>query len=176
MVNYNIVNTFKIVGSYAVTEYCRQSTRWRVWYLTVNECIDIDDDASDAAGDWRRRRPSSAACRRLAAAEAADSVARSSGRAVRRRVRRAAARRAVARRTPTSQRDGQVRSRGHSLSSSSSLSPVVMVALWNRADHYIFMLWFVLLSSFFFFSSPNLSRRRLDVCHTSTHGVALVRI
>jgi len=28
----------------------------------------------------------------------------------------------------------------------------------------------------FFFSSPNLIRRRLDVCHTSTHGVALVRI
>jgi len=27
-----------------------------------------------------------------------------------------------------------------------------------------------------FFSSTNLSRRRLDVCHTSTHGVALVRI
>ena len=27
-----------------------------------------------------------------------------------------------------------------------------------------------------FFSSPNLSHRRLDVCHTSTHGVALVRI
>ena len=40
---------------------------------------------------------------------------------------------------------------------------------------YIFMLWFVLLSSSFF-SSPNLSRHRLDVCHTSTHGVALVRI
>ena len=50
-----------------------------------------------------------------------------------------------------------------------------MVATWNRADHYIFMLRFV-LCSFFFFSSPNLSRRRLDVCHTSTHGVALVRI
>ena len=49
-----------------------------------------------------------------------------------------------------------------------------MVALWNRANHYIFALW--LLLSFFFFSSPNLSRRRLDVCHTSTHGVALVRI
>jgi len=32
-------------------------------------------------------------------------------------------------------------------------------------------------SSFFLlFSLPNLSRRRLDVCHTSTHGVALVRI
>jgi len=39
---------------------------------------------------------------------------------------------------------------------------------------YIFMLWFVLL--LLLFSSPNLSRRRLDVCHTSTHGVALVRI
>jgi len=47
-----------------------------------------------------------------------------------------------------------------------------MVALCNRADHYIFALWF--LSSFF--SSPNLSGRRLDVCHTSTHGVAWVRI
>jgi len=44
----------------------------------------------------------------------------------------------------------------------------------NRADHYIFILWFLL--SFFFLSSPNLSGRRLDVCHTSTHGVALVRI
>ena len=31
-------------------------------------------------------------------------------------------------------------------------------------------------SSIFLFSSPDLSRRRLDVCHTSTHGVALVRI
>jgi len=29
---------------------------------------------------------------------------------------------------------------------------------------------------FFLFSSHNLSRRRLDVCHTSTYGVALVRI
>jgi len=50
-----------------------------------------------------------------------------------------------------------------------------MVALWNRADHYIFMRWFVLSSSsFFFFSSPNLSSRRLDVYHTSVHGVVLV--
>jgi len=31
-------------------------------------------------------------------------------------------------------------------------------------------------SFFFFFSSPNLSGRRLDVYHTLTHGVALVRI
>jgi len=51
---------------------------------------------------------------------------------------------------------------------------LVMVAVCNRADHYIFALWFLLSSSFF--SSPNLSRRRLDICHTSTHGVALVRI
>jgi len=42
----------------------------------------------------------------------------------------------------------------------------IMVALWNRADHYIFILSFVLFLSFFFFSSPNLSRRRVDVCHT----------
>jgi len=54
-----------------------------------------------------------------------------------------------------------------------------MVALCNRADHYIFMLWLVLLLSFFFFlffSSPNLSGWRLDVYHTLAHGVALVRI
>jgi len=28
---------------------------------------------------------------------------------------------------------------------------IIMVALWNRADHYIFILLFVLISSFFFF-------------------------
>jgi len=48
-----------------------------------------------------------------------------------------------------------------------------MVALWNRETIYISMLWFVLSS---FFSSPNLSGRRLDVYHTLAHGVALVRI
>jgi len=32
------------------------------------------------------------------------------------------------------------------------------------------------VSFFFFYSSPNFSSRRLDVYHTSTHGVALVRI
>jgi len=41
-------------------------------------------------------------------------------------------------------------------------SAFIMVTLCNRADHYIFALWF--LSSFF--SSPNLSGRRLDVYHT----------
>jgi len=53
-----------------------------------------------------------------------------------------------------------------------------MAALCNRAGHYIFALFFlssIYLSSFFF-SSPNLSGRRLVVYHTLTHGVALVRI
>ena len=36
--------------------------------------------------------------------------------------------------------------------------------------------FFLLLLSSFILSSPNLSGRRLDVNHTSTHGVALVRI
>jgi len=35
--------------------------------------------------------------------------------------------------------------------------------------------FYLLLISSIFFSSPNLSRHRLDVYHTSTHG-ALVRI
>jgi len=34
----------------------------------------------------------------------------------------------------------------------------------------------VVSSFFFFLSSPNLSRRTFDVYHTSTHGMALVRI
>jgi len=50
---------------------------------------------------------------------------------------------------------------------------VIMAALHSRCRHYIFILWFLLSS---FFSSPNLSGRRLDVYHTSTHGVALVQI
>ena len=60
-----------------------------------------------------------------------------------------------------------------------SVVRIVAAFLWSPyvigQTIYIFMLWFVLLLSSFF-SSPNLSRRRLDVCHTSTHGVALVRI
>ena len=46
-----------------------------------------------------------------------------------------------------------------------------MAALRSRCGHYIFVP-FLLLG----FSSPNLSGRTLDVYHTSTHGVALVRI
>jgi len=45
------------------------------------------------------------------------------------------------------------------------------------ADHYNFILWFLSSSSsVFFYSSPNLSCRRLDVYHTSTYDVALERI
>ena len=47
---------------------------------------------------------------------------------------------------------------------------IIMVGLCNRADHYILPCDFYLS---FLFSSPNLSGRRLDVYHTSTHGVAL---
>jgi len=43
----------------------------------------------------------------------------------------------------------------------------IMAALRSRCGHYIFAL---------FYSSPNLSGRRLDVYHTSIHGVALAWI
>ena len=50
-----------------------------------------------------------------------------------------------------------------------------MAALHSRMRTYIFSsCGFFFLS--FFISSPNLSGRTLDVYHTSTHGVALVRI
>ena len=52
---------------------------------------------------------------------------------------------------------------------------LVMAALRSRCGHYIFGLWFLSFSSSFS-SSPNLSGRRVDVDHTSTHVVALVRI
>jgi len=54
---------------------------------------------------------------------------------------------------------------------------LIMAALCNRGA-IIFLPCSFLLPSifFFFFSSPNLSGHRLDVYHTSTHGVALVRI
>ena len=56
---------------------------------------------------------------------------------------------------------------------SGSTCRLIMAALFNIRQA-IFALWF--LSIFFLFSSPNLSGRRLDVYHTSTHGVALARI
>jgi len=53
-----------------------------------------------------------------------------------------------------------------------------MAALRDRCWHYIFALWFLSVFFFYLFSSPNIGRRRLelDVYHTSTHYVALVRI
>jgi len=51
----------------------------------------------------------------------------------------------------------------------------IMAALCNRGA-IIFLPCSFFLSSSIFFSLPNLSGHRLDVYHTSTHGVALVRI
>jgi len=60
----------------------------------------------------------------------------------------------------------------------------VATGIWSVRER-LWLLWppcvadtdIIFLSCFFFFfSSPILSRRRLDVYHTSTHGVALVRI
>jgi len=48
----------------------------------------------------------------------------------------------------------------------------IMAALCNRAGH----IYFHPVVSSSFFSSPNLSGRRLDIYHTSAHGVALVQI
>ena len=50
----------------------------------------------------------------------------------------------------------------------------IMAALCNRAGRYIFALWFLSFyrSIYLFYSSPNLSGRRLDVYHTSARGVA----
>jgi len=50
-----------------------------------------------------------------------------------------------------------------------------MATLCNRCRHYIFALWFLSIY-LLFYSSSNLSGRRLDVYYTSTHGVALVQI
>ena len=60
-------------------------------------------------------------------------------------------------------------------------TPVVGVnqtAALNRGRHLYWEGWpsrwaLTHISSLFFFSTPNLSRRRLDVYHTCTHGVAL---
>jgi len=57
-------------------------------------------------------------------------------------------------------------------------SAVKQQLFYGRPAVQMQTLYFYPLSSFcfFFFSSPNLSSRRLDVYHTSTHGVALVQI
>ena len=48
---------------------------------------------------------------------------------------------------------------------------VIMAALWNRADHYIFILFFLLL-----FSLPNLSDQRLDLIQSNPHGPAFTLV
>jgi len=48
----------------------------------------------------------------------------------------------------------------------------ITATLCNRGPLY----FCPVVSSFLLFSSPNVSRCRLDVYHTLTHGVALVRI
>jgi len=54
---------------------------------------------------------------------------------------------------------------------------VFMAALWNMTGHIFLPCdFYLLLLCIFFYSSPNLSGRRLDIYHTSTRGVALVRI
>ena len=55
-------------------------------------------------------------------------------------------------------------------------SHIFMASLRSSCGYYIFSGGFVLLSFFLLFSLPNLSGRRTDVYHTSTHDVALVQI
>jgi len=52
----------------------------------------------------------------------------------------------------------------------------LFMAPYGIGQAVIFFVLCFLLCSFNLFSSPDLSRHRLDVCHTSTHGAALVRI
>jgi len=51
-----------------------------------------------------------------------------------------------------------------------------MAAQRSRCGHYIFALWFLSVFLLLLFSSHNLSGRRLDDYHSSTHGVVLVQI
>ena len=56
---------------------------------------------------------------------------------------------------------------------------VTITSLWSPygiGQTIIFLTCGYFFLSSFFISSPNLSRRRLDFCHTSRHGVALVWI
>jgi len=60
-----------------------------------------------------------------------------------------------------------------------SVSRSLVCFLWSPygiGQTIIFSCCYLFFFLLLLFSSPNLSRRRLDVWHTSTHGVALVRI
>jgi len=52
----------------------------------------------------------------------------------------------------------------------------IMAALCSRCGHYILQLWCLCFFFRLLFSSPILSGRRLDLYHTSTHDVALMRM
>ena len=56
------------------------------------------------------------------------------------------------------------------------IMPLVATYLWSPYGIGQTIIFLPCGYFFLFFSSPNLSHRRLDFCHTSTHGVALVRI
>jgi len=53
---------------------------------------------------------------------------------------------------------------------------LLIFSSWVGFASYGWTIIFLPCGFFPFFSSPNLSGRRLHVCHTSTHGVALVQI
>jgi len=50
------------------------------------------------------------------------------------------------------------------------------IAIWAPSHNFVGLYLFFFFYLSIFFSSPNLSGHTLDVCHTSTHGVALVQI
>jgi len=53
---------------------------------------------------------------------------------------------------------------------------IIMAAVCNRAGHYIFALWFLLSSSFFFPRLISAVGEWMSTILLYTHGVALVRI
>jgi len=63
---------------------------------------------------------------------------------------------------------------GHGLHTLPAVPSQLLLLLWPPciADADIIFLPSGFFFFFYLFSSPNLSRRRLDVCHTSTHGVS----
>ena len=76
-------------------------------------------------------------------------------------------------RTEKGRRKGTKSAQCNKLLDGSRGEALVMVALWNRADHYIFALWLFL--SFFLFFFPRLISAIGDWM-SAIHGVALVRI
>jgi len=74
------------------------------------------------------------------------------------------------------QPNGREGSDGSAQRGRSLISTITLLWPPYGIGHYIFGPVVSIFLFFYLFSSPNLSRRRLDVYHTSTHDVALVRI